>query len=635
MDIFKKLTKGITFDPKTTSPALFAKKKDHVSNCYTIKKASLQVTELPKELDFFAEPVKTIKKEADSEAAVMLNEKVEKEKKDNKTKSKEGPKYRASFKTQEDLEAFKADKMIRLSLHRTSENSEEASSASASSLHHVSDLNDPEQIAPVKSFHELVQFYGLDARLIDNLQRIAQEESAKQAEVSAKRAAVLLDDRKGDLGGTIVSEPTAVQMQATPVLLQGRDMIVLAPTGSGKTLAFILGILGRLLLINDEEKASSGQQTVQALVVSPTRELADQIHEQFCKFSPLDSRRGKPIFRIAHLTKALVNNWTTQAPTNYPQILIATPLRLIHALKASLLKIEDLKVLVLDEADRLLAEGFDEQLDELLVAMKNPARVQKALFSATMPSGVEATARTVLNAPYRVVCGSWNPNGSSLQAIQQNLIFCGNGTRASIKNINPNINNTNNNNSENGAILHDESVGKLMALRQLIHQGSLAPPVLIFVGSAVRAERLFSDLLKWSSAALSRPLPVDFLHSGRSQSERSAVLESFRAGKIWFLITTDVLARGLDFPPLSAVINYDFPDSTASYIHRIGRTGRAGRPGLAYTFYTTDDLPELRIVVNVMRESGQEVSQWLQDHYSKSKGPGKLAKKLKYSENKN
>ena len=90
-----------------------------------------------------------------------------------------------------------------------------------------------------------------------------------------------------------------------------------------------------------------------------------------------------------------------------------------------------------------------------------------------------------------------------------------------------------------------------------------------------------------------------------------------------------MLARGLDFPPLSAVINYDFPDSTASYIHRIGRTGRAGRSGTAYTLYTTDDLPELRIVVNVMRESGQNVSQWLQDHYTKSHGAGRLTKKMK------
>ena len=630
MDIFKKLTKGISFDPKSVpqrsvKPSASLKKNENDK----IKDGGLGI---PEELNFFSEiPVKKEKEEINDEYSVKSKSKTPQSSTDNEKKiSKKTTCFKASFTSQEDLEEFKANHSIRLSLHQTSENSTNSNSSTASTLHHVTELLDQEQIAPVRSFAELVQYYAMDSRLLERLEEEATRETLQLEEINEKRSKLLLPSNGVEIK-TIVTSPTAVQMQATPVILQGRDMIVMAPTGSGKTLAFILGIFGRLLKTTTTTTTISESGNVRALVISPTRELADQIHQQFLKFSPRASDNNKPLLRVAHLTKGVVNGWSVQRPASYPQILITTPLRLIHALKSNLLSIENLEILVLDEADRLLADGFDEQLDELLVAMKTPAKVQKALFSATMPSGVEATARTILTAPYRIVCGSTNPNGSTLQSIDQKLIFCGNGSNSNSNSKSKlNLKNKNNDKSE---LQHDESVGKLMALRQLIHQGSLTPPVLIFVGSATRAERLFSDLIKWSAAALNRPLPIDYLHAGRSQSERSSVLEAFRSGKIWFLITTDVLARGLDFPPLSAVINYDFPDSTASYIHRIGRTGRAGRFGTSYTFYTTDDLPDLRIVVNVMRESGIEVQQWLQDHYTKSQGTSRLSKKLKFKEN--
>lgn len=616
MDIFKKLTKGISFDsksvplnkPKTEEPTSLSKeKKDSIG--------------MPVDLDFFAE--KPIKVE-EPKAVEVKKTKEEGKKTKKSANSASSTCFKASFKTQNDLDEFKAQNSIRLALHQTSDNSESCSGSSNSALHHVVDLGDSDQIAPVRSFAELVKYYGMDASLLQRIELVAQAETMEQEKISEKRAELLLPANDSE-SQSIVSVPTAVQMQATPVLLQGRDMIVMAPTGSGKTLAFILGIFGRLL----KTEGTPGQ--IRALIISPTRELADQIHQQFMKFSPRDSS-NKPLLRAGHLNKSVVNGWTAQKPSTYPQVLITTPLRLIHAIRSNLLTIEHLQMLILDEADRLLADGFDEQLDELLVAMKTPAKVQKALFSATMPSGVESTARTILTAPYRIVCGSSNPNGSSLQAIEQKLIFCGNGTASKVSNNKKKRTESVSTENSNDSVQHDESVGKLMALRQLIHQGTLTPPVLIFVGSAARAERLFSDLIQWSASALNRPLPLDYLHAGRSQSERISVLESFRNGKIWFLITTDVLARGLDFPPLSAVINYDFPDSTASYIHRIGRTGRAGRSGSAYTLYTTDDLAELRIVVNVMRESGQKVDPWLEEHYTKSHGASRLSKKLQHEE---
>lgn len=629
MDIFKKLTKGISFDPKSVpqrsvKPSASLEKTENDK----IKDSGLVI---PEELNFFSEkPVKKEKEEIHDESSLKSKSKKPQSSTDDAKKISKiaATCFKASFTSQEDLEEFKANHSIRLSLHQTSENSTNSNLSTASTLHHVTELLDQEQIAPVQSFAELVQYYAMDSRLLERLEGEATRETLQQEDINEKRMKLLLPSNGIEIK-TIVTSPTAVQMQATPVILQGRDMIVMAPTGSGKTLAFILGIFGRLL----KTTTSSESGNVRALVISPTRELSDQIHQQFLKFSPRASDNNKPLLRVAHLNKGVVNGWSVQRPASYPQILITTPLRLIHALKSNLLSIENLEILVLDEADRLLADGFDEQLDELLVAMKTPAKVQKALFSATMPSGVEATARTILTAPYRIVCGSTNPNGSTLQTIDQKLIFCGNGSGSNSKSNSKSKLNLKNKNNDKSELQHDESVGKLMALRQLIHQGSLTPPVLIFVGSATRAERLFSDLIKWSAAALNRPLPIDYLHAGRSQSERSSVLEAFRSGKIWFLITTDVLARGLDFPPLSAVINYDFPDSTASYIHRIGRTGRAGRSGTSYTFYTTDDLPDLRIVVNVMRESGIEVQQWLQDHYTKSQGTSRLSKKLKFKEN--
>ena len=605
MDIFKKLTKGISFPTIAKAERNpFESGKDVTTN-----------DEIPADLDFFAEKKKKMKVKHKDETAIEANA-VKKVKESSSSSKLATTCFKASFKTQDELDEFKVEQSIRLSLHQTSDNISDSSSR----LNQVVSLTDPEQIAPVRSFSELVEHYGMDVSLLERIERIEGIEREEQGKVAGKRAELLLPSNESEIQ-SIVSDPTPVQMQATPVLLQGRDMIVMAPTGSGKTLAFILGIFGRLL----KTEGTPGQ--IRALVMSPTRELADQIHQQFMKFSPRDDN-NKPVLRVGHLNKAVVNGWTAQRPSSYPHVLIATPLRLIHALRSKLVTIEHLQILILDEADRLLADGFDVQLDELLVAMKSPAKVQKALFSATMPSGIESTARTILTAPYRIVCGSTNPNGSSLQSINQKLIFCGNGSKVSSHHKKKQQRSETISESHDESS-HDESVGKMMALRQLIHQGTLNPPVLIFVASAPRAERLFSDLVKWSASALNRPLPIDYLHAGRSQTERSSVLEAFRSGKTWFLITTDVLARGLDFPPLSAIINYDFPDSTASYIHRIGRTGRAGRSGSAFTFYTTDDLPELRIVVNVMRESGQEVEPWLQEHYTKSHGNSRLSKRMK------
>jgi superfamily II DNA/RNA helicase len=583
MDIFKKLTKGIKSSKISTAEPSREKEAPAIPVPCTAAK------ELPKELDFFNDAVQeenVISPTSDVAASTAM----------------------PPFKTTEELGAFRAANHIRLVLHETSDN---LATSDSVSVHHVTDLNDPEQILPVRAFSEL----SVSACILQRMQQVRAQDELRFSKERKRRAEALLDTERSS---PLITTPTAVQMQAIPVMLKGRDMIVMAPTGSGKTLAFTLGILGRLIL--DESKNENGNESEsesqnspstsqnsknfktsntsntnspKALIISPTRELADQITEHLCRFIPI-GEKGRPLLHVTHLTKSV----------------------------AGLFTIDELQMLILDEADRLLADGFDEQLDELLVAMREPGRVQKALFSATMASGIESTARSIMNAPFRVVCGCVDPNVMAVASIKQELVYCGSSSSSASA--------SRSRKPVNYALIADESTGKLMALKQMLLQGRFTPPCLIFVGSAVRAERLFHDLITWSATALSRPLPIEYLHSGRDQQERTAVIEAFRAKKLWFLITTDVLARGLDFPPLSAVINYDFPDSTATYIHRIGRTGRAGRSGEAVTFYTQADLGQLRIVVNVARKSGCVVPDWMIENYTKSKGQSRLKKKMKH-----
>ncbi|XP_063900526.1 DEAD box protein 52 homolog, partial [Zophobas morio] len=225
--------------------------------------------------------------------------------------------------------------------------------------------------------------------------------------------------------------------------------------------------------------------------------------------------------------------------------------------------------LVLDEADKLLDLGFLEQLDEILSSCSN-SKLHCSLFSATISEKVQELARTILRDPVSVFVGKRN---TPTETIMQELKYCG------------------------------REDGKLLAIRQLFNTG-LEPPVLIFVQSVDRAKQLFHELVYDN-------INVDAIHSERTQAQRDSVIRKFRSGDIWVLIATDVLGRGMDFKGVNVVINYDFPTSTANYIHRIGRTGRAGRAGKAITFFTNEDFTNLRSIVNIIKESGGEVPEWL------------------------
>ena len=361
--------------------------------------------------------------------------------------------------------------------------------------------------------------------------------------------------------------PTPIQCGAISVMLERRDLLAGAPTGSGKTLAFLLPTLQLL-----QKHTKLG---FRAVLVSPTRELAQQIYEQ------LQLLTQGQAFRTCLLTNVTKKTSEALAKKKF-DILITTPLRLVHAIQHEEVALHRVEMLVLDEADRLLEQGFLAQTDEILAACTNP-NLRKALFSATLPASVEELARTFMVDECRVLVGQ---KDSATATIDQRLEFTG---------------------SEDG---------KLHALRALIQAGGMQPPVLLFVQSIQRARELFHELVYDG-------LHVDVIHSERPKAQREAVIEAFRRGDIWLLICTELMARGIDFQGVNLVINYDFPQTVQSYIHRIGRTGRAGKQGRAITYFTKDDAPYLKSVVNVMRQSGCDVPEWM----TQLPKPSKMLKK--------
>ncbi|KAI7878749.1 DEAD-domain-containing protein [Lichtheimia hyalospora FSU 10163] len=350
--------------------------------------------------------------------------------------------------------------------------------------------------------------------------------------------------------------PTPIQMQSIPIMLNGRDLMACAPTGSGKTLAYLLPIL--------QDLGEPSKVGYRALIIAPTRELAQQIHRELVKISA-----GTDI-KINVLTKASAAS-KSQNPQSRQKfdILISTPKRLIFAVREKQIDLSQVRHLVLDEADKLMDLGFLEQTDEIFAACSGP-NVRKYMFSATFTGQVEDLAKTVMKDPIEVVIGSRN---AATETIKQELIFTG------------------------------SEAGKMVALRQYIQKG-IKPPVLIFVQSIDRAKELFHELVYDG-------INVEVIHSDRTQAQRDNIINQFRLGNIWVLIATELMARGLDFKGVNLVINYDIPQTVASYIHRIGRTGRAGRAGEAVTYYTKDDMQYLRSIVNVMKESGCQVPDWM------------------------
>ncbi|GMF22121.1 unnamed protein product [Phytophthora fragariaefolia] len=337
-------------------------------------------------------------------------------------------------------------------------------------------------------------------------------------------------------------EPTSVQMQAIPSFLLRRDVLATAPTGSGKTAAFAIPILANLA-------AGSGTSSgIRSIVLAPTRDLAVQIRSEFTR---LAAGKKSHITLLSKATAATITSQTKSKLAVNHDVLIATPLRLVHLIQEAKVDLSTVEMVCLDEADRLLELGFVEQVDEIFAACTHP-KVQRAMFSATMLEGVEELAQTVLRDPVKVAVGTKNAGAST---IDQKLVFVG------------------------------KEEGKLVAMKQLLHDG-LQLPALLFVQNKERANELYHELLYDG-------VNIGAVHADRTKEQRDDVIRRFRTGEVWVLICTDLMSRGMDFKAVNMVINYDFPQ------------------GKAVTFFTEDDMVYLRTIANVMKISGCEVPDWM------------------------
>ncbi|WVQ79006.1 ATP-dependent RNA helicase ROK1 [Cryptococcus sp. DSM 104549] len=406
-----------------------------------------------------------------------------------------------------------------------------------------------------------------------------------------------------------------VQCSVSGCLLEDRDTVCVAPTGSGKTLSYILPTLVKL---GDPARSLKGKEEskgVRAVIVVPTHDLAVQIQgvvravskgrawrclvltkateKAVCESAPGGAKPVKASKEDENdeeggeenededgaesdeESTGSVNEFEPSTSGNPDalglDILIATPERLHHLIDSGRLSLARTKYVVLDESDRLLSADFLPQVEPIIAACTNP-EVQKCFLSATMPAGAEEIAKKWLkDGGVRVVVGV---KDSAVTTVAQSLLYTG---------------------SESG---------KIIAIRNMIAAGQLPYPSLIFVQSIERADELCKTLVLDG-------IKVDTVHGGKAKSKRDDAVNAFRVGDVWMLVVTEVLARGMDFRGVKVVINYDFPQTVQSYIHRIGRTGRAGRPGKAITFFNNEDGPHLRTIANVLRASGCPVPEYM------------------------
>ncbi|KIY67513.1 P-loop containing nucleoside triphosphate hydrolase protein [Cylindrobasidium torrendii FP15055 ss-10] len=372
--------------------------------------------------------------------------------------------------------------------------------------------------------------------------------------------------------------PTAIQSHCVPILMELRDLAAISPTGTGKTLSYLLPIIMSLKkpISHASEDDNSMGAGARAVILAPTKELAQQIHNECLKLC-----QGRK-WRVVLFSKATANTLSDKKSRDRVDIIISTPLRLASFVTSKSIELDNVRHLVLDEADRMLDAEFLDQVQETITACTHP-QLQKAVFSATLPAGAEKIALDMMRNPVRIVVGL---KDTPLPLIAQSLTY-----------------------------VADEP-SKLPSLLTHLAQ-PYNPPVLIFTSTQPRASSLAEELV------LNSIPNVDCLHAGMTNKEREDALRRMRQGQSWIMISTEVMARGLDFKGVREVINYDFPTSVQSYIHRIGRTGRAGREGKATTFFTNEDAPYLKAIANVLLQSGSPVPEWI----SKLPKPSKMKRK--------
>ncbi|RAL16911.1 RNA-dependent ATPase ROK1 [Aspergillus homomorphus CBS 101889] len=472
---------------------------------------------------------------------------------------------------------------------------------------------------PLVSFKELRTKYNISRRLAEN---IAEQGFTVPTEVQLGTLPLLLGDQS-------VAQKAGTNETVEP------DLLVVAPTGSGKTLSFMIPVINKIVRHHHQQQEERGIFTV---VVAPTKELASQIVNEGRKLAlgtGVKITLMKKGMRVVERDdedsdeKDVLDEQSeessesedeeqetgksskSKAPVTKSDILVTTPLLLVNALSANKTKpmatLPLVRNIVLDEADVLLDPLFREQTLDIWRACTHP-ELRASLWSATMGSNVEDLAKSTIKER--------KDNLSTTKSYPLLRLVVGLKDSAI-----PNI--------KHKLVYAATEQGKLLGLRQLLHPAAAAasdvrlrPPFLIFTQTIPRAIALHSELRYDIPAEAGGSSRIAVLHSDLSDNQRSEIMKQFRKGEIWILVTTDLLARGVDFRGINGVVNYDIPNSAAVYVHRVGRTGRAGREGgIAVTYYTKEDIPYVKSIANVidvsekLRGTSEEksVQKWLLD----------------------
>ena len=342
--------------------------------------------------------------------------------------------------------------------------------------------------------------------------------------------------------------PTPIQAQTIPLAAQGRDVIGIAQTGTGKTAAFALPIINHL----HTKRLRPDKKACRVLVLSPTRELSGQIADSFRAYG----RHIRPL-AIALAIGGVPINKQIRSLAHGVEVLVATPGRLIDLVNQRALRLDQVEVLVLDEADRMLDMGFIHDIRRIVTMLRKER--QTLFFSATMPQEITRLADQMLRDPARVAV---TPQASTVEKVQQRVILT-------------------------------EKASKPALLAELL-KSEQVDRVLVFTRTKHGADKVVRALQKAGLAS-------EAIHGNKSQSQRERVLAAFRDGKLRTLIATDIAARGIDVDGVSHVFNYDLPNIPESYVHRIGRTARAGADGIAISFCDHEEAPFLRDIERLIR----------------------------------
>ncbi|MDB5030379.1 DEAD/DEAH box helicase [Mucilaginibacter sp.] len=335
--------------------------------------------------------------------------------------------------------------------------------------------------------------------------------------------------------------PTPIQEQAIPIVLQRRDLLGCAQTGTGKTAAFSIPILQ---LLYQDRLQHKEQKTIKALILTPTRELAIQINESLAAYGRHTGLKHLVIYG------GVSQNPQTEALRRGVDILVATPGRLLDLMNQKYVHLDHIKMLVLDEADRMLDMGFVHDVKKIIA--KVPAKRQTLFFSATMPNEIQQLANTILTNPEKVEV---TPPSSTADTIQQELYYV-------------------------------EKNDKRLLLVHILKDKDIKT-ALVFTRTKHGADKVVKDLVKIGITA-------EAIHGNKSQNARQRALTNFKARTTRVLIATDIAARGIDIDELTHVINYEIPNIPETYVHRIGRTGRAGASGIAMTFCDQEEIDFLK-----------------------------------------